>query len=158
MKPGLHKAVDVGCNKNSLIYKHNNMYKKNNVRVFAAISIILSVVGLMLSVFGAFFLKEQSSTFAFVLGLVSWSLLLWASIIGYKLISGYNLDESEVKKVGIRIYLIILAFVLFLTIGLVVGLILSVFILSGLWGLKKNYDEWESSESPVTFESEVDNQ
>ena len=62
------------------------------------------------------------------------------------------LDADEVRKVGIRIYLITLAFVLFLTIGLVVGLFLSIYVLSGLWGMKKNYDEWEPLGGPVIEE------
>jgi len=44
--------------------------------------------------------QENVSTTAFVLGIVSWGLLLWASIIGHQLCGkGYNLYEEEYKKI-----------------------------------------------------------
>lgn len=122
------------------------MFEKNTVRIFAMIAGIVSVFGLLLSIYGTFFLQQLGFTLTFVFGVVTWSILLWSSILGYKLIADYQLDADEVKKVGIRIYLVLLAFILFLAIGLVVGLFLSLYILSALWGMKKNYDEWE----PVT--------
>jgi hypothetical protein len=128
------------------------MFEKSTVRIFAMISGILSAFGLLFSIYGTFFLQQLGVTLGFVLGVVTWSLLLWSSILGYKLVADYQLDADEVKKVGIRIYLIILAFILFLTIGLVVGLFLSIYILSGLWGMKKNYDEWEPLPGPMVEE------
>lgn len=79
--------------------------------------------------------------------LFPWVILLWASIIGYQLCTSYKLDEEEYKKVGIRVYLIIVAFVLFFFVGLVIGLALSFILFATLWALKRNYDEWESSNS-----------
>ena len=77
---------------------------------------------------------------------------IWASIIGYKLCTTYKLYEDEYKKVAITIYLISVAFILFLFIGLVIGIISSVVLLSTLWGLKRNYDEWEYKNTPYTPE------
>ena len=82
----------------------------------------------------------------FIVGIASWALLLWASYIGFRLCS-YKLYEEEYKKVGIRIYLIIVAFILFLFVGVMIGLILSVILLSALWALKSNYDDWDNSDT-----------
>ena len=126
------------------------MFKQQTVKVFSIVAIILSVIGLLLSIIGTLFLSKAGYGLAFFLGVVSWSFLLWASIIGFKLCSSYKLYEDEYKKVGIRIYLIIVAFILFFFVGLVIGLALSVILLTALWSLKRNYDEWEENNRPYT--------
>jgi len=128
------------------------MFKQPTVRAFSIVAIILSSLGLVISILGTVLLTRTQYGFAFFLGIVSWFFLLWASIIGFQLCSYYKLYEDEYKKVGIRIYLIIVAFVLFFFVGLVIGLALSVILLGALWGLKRNYDEWESSNTPYTPE------
>ena len=129
------------------------MFKQATVRGFSIVAIILSSIGLLISVAGAFLLTQTQYGFAFFLGIVSWIILLWASIIGYKLCSSYKLYEDEYKKVGIRIYLIIAAFVLFFFVGLVIGLILSVILLGTLWSLKRNYDEWDNTDTNYSTET-----
>jgi hypothetical protein len=124
------------------------MFSQSTVRVFSIVAIILSSIGLLLSVAGTILLGRAHFNLAFFLGIISWLLLLWASVIGYQLCSSYKLYEDEYKKVGIRVYLIILAFVLFLFFGLVIGLVLSVVLLTALWSLKRNYDEWEQNNVP----------
>ena len=99
---------------------------------------VLSVLGLLLS------LLLIGKSGSFIMGIASWSLLIWASYIGFQL-SSYKLYEDEYKKVGFRIYAIIAAFIAFLTFGMIVGLVLAVVLLASLWGLKKNYDEWTST-------------
>ena len=126
------------------------MYKKKTVKAFSIVAIVLSIIGLLISILGTFFLTQASYTVGFFLGIVSWSLLLWASIIGYKLCTSYELYEDEYKKVAIRIYLILVAFILFFFVGLVIGLALSVGLLATLWALKRNYDEWEYNNTPYT--------
>lgn len=111
------------------------MFKPATLRIAAIIAMLLSVVGLLLSLL---LVRESGS---FILPIVSWCLLLWASYIGFRLTS-YQLYEEEYKKVGLRIYLIIVTFVLFMTVGIMVGLFLSALLLATLWGLKRNYDEW----------------
>jgi hypothetical protein len=86
------------------------------------------------------------------MGIVSWAILLWASIIGYQLCSSYKLYDEEYKKVGIRIYAIIVAFILFFFVGVIAGLAVSVILLSTLWALKKNYDEWNSNNEPIVID------
>jgi hypothetical protein len=120
------------------------MFQKSTVRAFSILAIVLASVGLLLSVVGTLFI--QSSTFAFVLGIIEWAFLLWASVLGYKLTTTYKLYEEEYRKVGIRIYAIIVAFILFFFVGLVIGLAISVIILATLWGLKRNYDEWDQND------------
>ena len=123
------------------------MYEQKTVRAFSIVAIVLSIVGLLISILLTFFLPTDYSI-QFFMGLVSWSFLLWASIIGYKLCNSYKLYDDEYKKVGIRIYLIIVAFVLFFFVGLIIGLLFSVVLLAALWSLKRNYDEWEYNNTP----------
>src|SRR5258708_4056126 len=105
------------------------MFKQPTVKAFSIVAIVLSSIGLLTSVLGTVLLTQTQYGFAFFLGIISWAILLWASIIGFKLCNSYKLYEDEYKKVGIRIYLIIVAFVLFFFVGLVIGLALSVILL-----------------------------
>ena len=111
------------------------MYKPKTIRVFAIVAIVLSVLGLLLS--GVMMTRASG---LFFLGVVSWVLLLWASVIGYQL-SSYPLDVEECKKIGLRIYLIIGAFGFLWPL---VELLVSASLLATLWGLKRNYDEWNN--------------
>jgi len=131
------------------------MFKQATVKAFSIVAIVLCVIGLLISVLGTVLLTHTQFGFAFVLGIVSWAFLLWASIIGFQLCNSYKLYEDEYKKVGIRIYLIIVAFVLFFFVGLVLGLALSVILFTALWALKRNYDEWEENNTPYTPEEIV---
>src|ERR1700734_1551614 len=128
------------------------MFKKNTVKAFSIVAIALSSLGLLLSFLAALVLKGTTTTLVFVMGIVSWSILLWASVIAYKLCSSYKLYDEEYKKVGIRIYIIIVAFFLFFFVRFVLGLVISVILLATLWGLKRNYDEWDSNDA-ITYET-----
>ena len=133
------------------------MFQKKTVKNFSIVAIVLSSLGLLFSVLGTLFIKGDTETFAFIMGIVSWAILLWASIIGYKLCTAYTLYEDEYKKVGYRIYAIIIAFILFFFVGLIAGLVISVILLSTLWGLKRNYDEWDYSDSTVNESTNATN-
>ena len=117
------------------------MFSKRAVNIASIVAIILSVLAIAISCFGVY-VTDSGLPFRFVLGCISWGMLLWASIIGYQITSKYNLYEDEYKKVGYRIYAIIVAFVLFLTIGLIGGILISLYILGTIRGLKQNYDQW----------------
>jgi len=121
------------------------MFQPNTVKVFAIIAMSLSAIGLLLSA-AAVFLLPGSFGLVYLMGVVSWGILLWASYIGFRL-TFYKLYDEEYKKVGIRIYLIIAAFILFFFVGVILGLILSVGLLGALWALKSNYDDWSDSDS-----------
>ena len=129
------------------------MFEKSTVKLFSVIACILSVTGLLLSIIAIIALDQQFSALVFGMGVVTWGLLFWSSILAYQLSSKYALDADEIKKVGIRVYIIIAAFILFLLFGLVAGLILSIYVLSGLWGMKKNYDEWATVQPPMIDEN-----
>lgn len=111
------------------------MLKPIFIKVSAIVALILCSAGLLFSAY----LTTQSFVAAF--GCVSWALLLWASYIGFRL-SSYKLQEDEFKKVAIRIYLIIAAALISAFTGLIIGIVISVLILSTLWSLKSNYDSW----------------
>ncbi len=130
------------------------MYQQKTVRAFSIVATVLSIIGLLISISGALFLKSTVYTFGFFIGILSWAFLLWASIIGYKLCTSYKLYDDEYKKVGIRIYLIIVAFILFFFVGLIIGLALSVILFTALWALKRNYDEWDYSNTPHSADTE----
>ena len=114
------------------------MYKPKTIRAFALIAIILCLLGLVGS--GIMMMRANG---IFFLGVLSWAILLWASIIGFQL-SKYPLQDEEYRKVGLRIYLIIAAFAVFIFASVLVGLIVAVALLSTLWAMKKNYDEWDN--------------
>jgi hypothetical protein len=126
------------------------MFQPKTIRIFSIVAMSLSILGLLLSI-----LLIKAMGLVFILGIISWGFLFWASIIGYKL-SSYKLYENEFKKVGITIYLIILAFVLFLFVGLILGFALSVILLGRLWGLKRNYDEWDHSDQMILVDEPSD--
>ena len=121
------------------------MFKKQTVKAFSIVAIVLSCIGLLMSVIGTLVIQGGAATFAFFLGIVSWALLLWSGIIGFQLSSSYRLYEEQYKKVGLRIYAIIIAFILCFFVGLI-GLAVSVVIFVSLWALKSNYDDWENNE------------
>jgi hypothetical protein len=118
------------------------MYAPSTIRRAAMAAIALCLCGIAISI-----VNFNRARLTFLSGIISWSLLLWAAYLGLRL-SSYKLYPEEYKKVGIRVYLIIVAFILFLFLGLVVGLILSVILLGSLWALKSNYDDWEGQDSP----------
>ncbi|NVO86095.1 hypothetical protein [Hymenobacter terrestris] len=127
-------------------YKLKDMFKPATIKVFSIFAIILSVVGLLISI-----LLTQQYGPAFFVGITTWLIFLWASYIGFRL-SAYKLQDEEHKKVGVRIYLIILSFIAYLVFGLTIGPILSVVLLATLWGLKRNYDDWNEKFPTVTEE------
>jgi multisubunit Na+/H+ antiporter MnhC subunit len=122
------------------------MFQKKTVKAFSIVAIVLSSLGILFSIIATLLVRSGIGTLAVIIGIISWAILLWASIIGYQLCSSYELYDEEYKKVGIRIYAIIVAFVLFFFAGIVAGLAISVILLSALWALKKNYDEWDNSD------------
>lgn len=122
------------------------MFQKQTLKAFSIVAIVLSAIGLLLSILGTLLGENAgSSTLAFILGIISWSILLWSSIIATQLCSSYQLYEEQYRKVGYCVYAIIVTFVLFLFVGLVLGIVLSVIIIGTLWSLKSNLDDWANS-------------
>ncbi|MDJ0364036.1 hypothetical protein QMK33_02645 [Hymenobacter sp. H14-R3] len=124
------------------------MFKPATLRISAIIALVLSSLGLLISILATFVQPGVA------LSIVSWALLLWAAYLGFRL-TAYKLYEDEYKKVGLRIYAIIVAFIAFLFVGVTVGLVLAVVLLGALWGLKKNYDEWQHSHPAEDTEADT---
>jgi hypothetical protein len=118
------------------------MFKPATIKALSIIAIILTSIGMALSILSAIKLNG-----IYYVGCLSWGLLLWASIIGLQL-SGYKLYDDEYKKVTIRICLVIVAFFVALFTGLLIGVILAIALLATLWGFKRNYDEWDNNSIP----------
>jgi len=131
------------------------MFQKQTVKIFSIIAIVLSIIGLLLSVVGTLVIKGGSATLPFFLAILSWAILLWASVIAFKLCTSYKLEEELYKKIGIRVYAIILSFILFFFVGLIFGLVLSIAIFVTLWALKSNYDDWEKGGADLFLENDV---
>jgi len=112
------------------------MFQPKVIRACSVLAMIVSVLGLVAS--GV--LMPQAGVIS-TLGMFSWALLLWASFLAFRL-SSYPLHPHDLKKLAIRVYLILAAFAVFLTLGVVLGLVFSVAMLAALWGMKRNYDEW----------------
>lgn len=121
------------------------MFQKQTVKVFSIIALVLSIVGILLSVASALLIEGQGFNFPIIIAIVSWAILLWSSIIAFQLCSKYKnkLQEEEYKKIGYRVYAIVVAFILFFFIGITFGLVISIAIFVTLWALKSNIDDWE---------------
>ncbi|UKJ09291.1 hypothetical protein [Solitalea lacus] len=111
------------------------MFSKMTVKAFALVAIILSSFALLLCIAKALLLK---TTLALVKGIVSWTILLWASIIGFKLCSSYNLYDDEYEIIGPRIYTIILASIVFILVEFPFGALNSFSLLFTIWELIVN--------------------
>jgi hypothetical protein len=135
------------------------MFQKQTLKAFSIVAIVLSAIGLLLSILGTFMGEGSGSvSIAFILGIISWSILLWSSIIATQLCSSYQLYEEQYRKVGYCVYAIIVTFVLFLCEGLVLGIVLSIIIIGTLWSLKNNLDDWANSHPDfLANEPEVEN-
>lgn len=122
------------------------MFQKQTLKAFSIVAIVLSAIGLLLSILGTFLGEGSGSiTFGFILGIISWGILLYSGIIATQLCSSYQLYEEQYKKVGYCVYAIIVTFVLFLFVGLVLGIVLSFIIFGTLWALKSNMDDYANS-------------
>ena len=122
------------------------MFQKQTLKAFSIVAIVLSAVGLLLSILGTFLGEGSGSiTLGFIFGIISWGILLWSSIIATQLCSSYKLYEEQYRKIGYCVYAIIVTFVLFLFVGLVLGIVLSIIIFGTLWSLKSNFDDWANS-------------
>ena len=74
------------------------MFQKQTLKAFSIVAIVLSAIGLLLSILGTFLGEGGGSiTFAFILGIVSWSILLWSGIIATQLCSSYQLCGAVQK-------------------------------------------------------------
>jgi hypothetical protein len=127
------------------------MFTSTGIRILSIIALTVSLLGLGISIFGS--VEATGYRFSFFMAIFSWVFLLWGSFIGFQL-SSYTLHKEEYTKVGIRLLLIIAAFMLFFYVGIVAGLIISVILVSTLWGLKRNYDDWEQKKSNKSLASE----
>ena len=116
------------------------MYKPSTIQALSIVAIVLTSLGFLLSLFIAL---KFSGFYYFTL--ISWGILIWASIIGLQL-SRYKLYDDEYKKVTIRVCWIIIAAIVALFVGYFIGIAISVVILAALWRLKSNYDDWEGPE------------
>lgn len=135
------------------------MFQKQTLKVFSIIAIVLCVVGLLISILGAFFIEGGASiSVSFFLGIISWGMLLWSSIMATQLCSGYQLYEEHYRKIGYCVYAIVVTFILFLWVGLVLGIVLSIIIFGTLWSLKSNMDDWANSHPDFLANDPVENE
>lgn len=119
------------------------MFRKSTLRIASIISIILSSAGMLISLYTILFGDRAELTTISYLSIATWFFFIWAGISGYLICTKYDIYEEEYEAIGIRIYLIIVAFILYWYVGLVVGLAISVVLFTAIWSKKRNYDEWD---------------
>ena len=107
------------------------MFKPKTIRVFSAASMVLSAMGPSLSI-----LRAKTINGFFFAGLLIWALLFWSSYIGMRL-SSYKLYSTELKSVGLRVYLILPVFFMVLFAGPAWSALPVLLLLGSLWKLKK---------------------
>ncbi len=118
------------------------MFKQSIVKIFAIVAIVVSAVGFLTSALGIFMFPTNPDSGTFFIGIATWGLFLWASILSLQLCKSYTLYETEYKRVGIAVYSILFAFILYFFFGIIAGLVVSVIITARVWALKSNYDDW----------------
>ena len=119
------------------------MFRKSTLRIASIISIILSSAGMLISLYTILFGDRAELTTISYLRFATWFFFIWAGISGYLICTKYDIYEEEYEAIGLRIYLIIVAFILYWYVGLVVGLAISVVLFTAIWSKKRNYDEWD---------------
>jgi len=98
---------------------------------------------MLISLYTILFGDRAELTTISYLSIATWFFFIWAGISGYLICTNYDIYEEEYEAIGLRIYLIIVAFILYWYVGLVVGLAISVVLFTAIWSKKRNYDEWD---------------
>lgn len=112
------------------------MFKPKTLRVLAVIAIIICCIGVLLSLIIA--IKANGMAY---LAVFSWAALTYASYCAMKL-TGYDIYESDMKKLGWNIYILFAIFIAFLFIGLSVGPLIAIAVTARLHSQRTILEEW----------------
>ncbi|KAB7727358.1 hypothetical protein F5984_22300 [Rudanella paleaurantiibacter] len=112
------------------------MFKPKTLRALSVVAIIICIFSALLSLVIA--IGESGMAYVAV---CSWATLAYASYCAMKL-SGYDIYESDLRKLGWSIYILFAIFIAFLFIGLSVGPLIALAITARLHFQKTTLEEW----------------
>ncbi|RYC68150.1 hypothetical protein [Spirosoma sordidisoli] len=112
------------------------MFKPKALKIMATIAIIICALSTLISLLIAI----QQGGMAY-LSVISWAILTYASYCAMKL-AGYDLYESDVKKLGWNIYILFAIFIAFLFVGLSLGPIIALVVTARLHFQRTTLEEW----------------
>lgn len=112
------------------------MFKPKTLKVMAVVAIVICILSTLLSLL----LAVPKGGMAY-LSVISWAILTYASYCAMKL-SGYDLYESDMKKLGWSICILFVIFVAFLFVGLSLGPIIALVVTARLHFQRTTLEEW----------------
>lgn len=112
------------------------MFKPKTLRVLAMIAIGVCCIATLLSLIIAL----EKTGIAYI-SVFSWAVLAYGSYCAMKL-TGYDIYESDLRKLGWNIYILFAIFVAFLFVGLSVGPLIALGITWRLHFQKTAQEEW----------------
>lgn len=112
------------------------MFKPKTLKVLAVIAIVISCIATLLSLIIA--LEKTGMAY---LSAFSWAVLAYGSYCAMKL-TGYDIYESDLKKLGWNICILFAIFVAFLFVGLSVGPLMALAVTWRLHFQKTSQEEW----------------
>ncbi|UTA67672.1 hypothetical protein [Emticicia sp. 21SJ11W-3] len=112
------------------------MFTRKTLKIAAIVAIIVCILGILLSLLVALTVDKMA-----FLQVLSWLILVYASYCAMKL-TGYDIYEEDLKKIGWSIYALFVIFVLFLFIGLSLGPIIALVITARLHFQKTSIESW----------------
>ena len=112
------------------------MFKPKLLKTLSIIAIVICCLGALLGLVVALTADKMA-----YLQVLSWALLAYASYCAMKL-TGYDIYEEDLTKIGWSIYLLFIVFILFLFIGLSVGPIIAIVITARLHFQKTSIESW----------------
>jgi hypothetical protein len=112
------------------------MFTRKTLKILSIVAIVICGLGVLLGLFVALTLDKMG-----YLQVLSWLLLAYASFCAMKL-TGYDIYEEDLTKIGWSIYALFVIFILFLFIGLSLGPIIALVITARLHFQKTSIESW----------------
>jgi len=112
------------------------MFTRKTLKILSIVAIIICGLGVLLSLFVALTVDKMA-----YLQVLSWLILAYASFCAMKL-TGYDIYEEDLIKIGWSIYALFVIFILFLFIGLSLGPVLALIIAARLHFQKTGIESW----------------
>ncbi len=112
------------------------MFGRKTLRILASVAMAICIFAALLCLIFAMMTNWKVLIQAF-----SWAVLAYASYCAMKL-TGYDIYEEDLRKIGWSVYILFAIFVLFLFTGLSAGVILSVAMAIRLHTQKSSIEEW----------------
>ncbi len=112
------------------------MFARKTLKILSIVAIAVCGLGVLLGLLVALTVDKMG-----YLQVLSWLLLGYASYCAMKL-TGYDIYEEDLTKIGWSIYALFVIFILFLFIGLSLGPIIALVITARLHFQKTSIESW----------------